>query len=390
MEVRNILGDSKDCNYSFVLVGEKMKKIAIITYHRAKNFGAKLQAYALQNILSQRFDTYILDYRCDMIESVYYPKESVSIRLRKLVKRLVKPKISKELEKRNMRFIEFDKRFRLSDSYNSKTVHSAKTKFDAFIAGSDQVWNPLISGGDDNYFLAFAYDRQKYSYAASFGGKTTITDEMSTHVAENLKGFQSLLVREQSGADYINYLNLDRKPYVTLDPIFLIDRSEWLNTFGISRNQHYRKYILVYFVAQRQQTNALAFAKKLSDESGMKIIYINAGNPIDKKLIYRNDVDPVLFLRLIYNAYCVVTTSFHAEAFSILFNVPFMYELTKTNVNTNDRLSELAQMFELKGQEIVNADTIVSFDIDWEKINSKIQFLRKKSLDILFKSLRDI
>lgn len=361
------------------------KRVAIVTYHRAMNFGAKLQAYALQEVLREQFDTRILDYRCSAIESVFYPRLSWSQKLRSAVKALMMPEISRAFRERKHRFHEFDKRLLLSTTYDANTVKAAAEEFDCFVAGSDQVWNLSISGNDANYFLAFAQDRQKYSYAASFGGSID-TNTTGGDVPALLEGFQSLLIREQTGVDYVNRLNLSATGYRTVDPVFLIEKDRWIKSMSLSQNGSTEPYILVYFVAMRQQTNALQFAKKLAAKHGCKVILINAGNPTDPQIVYRNDVGPVEFLELILNARTVVTTSFHAEAFSIIFNKPFYYELTHFHNNTNDRLIGLAELFGLSDRQITGVEAEES-PIDWDAVNQKILEYRSQSRALLFETL---
>lgn len=361
------------------------KKVAIVTYHRALNFGAKLQAYALQEVLQERYDTKILDYRCSAIESVYYPQLSWKQKLRSSVKAVVRPGISRAVRTRRRRFADFDGRLRLSEPYDANTVKVAAGKFDCFVAGSDQVFNLDISGNDTNYFLMFAKDSQKYSYAASFGGSIE-KNTAGANVPALLKGFQSLLIREQTGVDYVNGLNLHATGYRTVDPVFLIEKKRWMDFMNLSQDIRAEPYILVYFVAMRQQTHALQFAKKLAEKQGCKVVLINAGNPADPKIEYRNDIGPAEFLELICNASAVVTTSFHAEAFSIIFNKPFYYELANFHNNTNDRLTGLAEMFGLSERQIKGIE-VDENPIDWETVNRKITEYRTQSRERLFEAL---
>lgn len=47
-------------------------KIGVITFHRAINYGAALQTYALQRAISDLgFDTEVIDYRCEHMENLY-------------------------------------------------------------------------------------------------------------------------------------------------------------------------------------------------------------------------------------------------------------------------------------------------------------------------------
>lgn len=63
-----------------------MKKIGIMTFHRAKNYGAMLQSYALQETLNKKFDTYLVDYRCPEIEEKYYVKKTLVRKIKNFLK----------------------------------------------------------------------------------------------------------------------------------------------------------------------------------------------------------------------------------------------------------------------------------------------------------------
>ena len=188
-----------------------MKKIGIITFHRALNYGAKLQAYALQETLKAEYDVSIIDYRCPFIENIYYNpffKKKKSIKF--LIKNILCYKKLKQLNiaKKQLydEFLKFDLQYLniSSKKYLPENIAEANNEYDYFIAGSDQIWNLRLTGRDWNYFLEFADNSKKYSYAASFGGG--IQDEDIIDIANRLKTFQSLLVRERSGVNIINYV----------------------------------------------------------------------------------------------------------------------------------------------------------------------------------------
>lgn len=48
-----------------------------------------------------------------------------------------------------------------SEKLDKKALSHVADRYDAYIVGNDQVWNPLITGGDSAYFLDFVKDRQK-------------------------------------------------------------------------------------------------------------------------------------------------------------------------------------------------------------------------------------
>lgn len=372
-----------------------MKKIGIITFHRALNYGAKLQAYALQETLKAEYDVSIIDYRCPFIENIYY---NPSFKKKKSIKHLIKNvlyykklnqlKIAKKLLYDE--FLKFDLQYLNISSikYLPENIVEANNEYDYFIAGSDQIWNLRLTGHDWNYFLEFANNSKKYSYAASFGGE--IQNDDIIDIANKLKSFQSLLVRERSGVNLLNKILESEKDVKSVcDPVFLLSREQWFTKLNLKKATNCEKYILVMEVAPA--LNVFAFAQNLAAKKNYKIYYINQNGRIrlPHNFIGITSVSPHEFLELIANAKYVITTSFHAMAFSIIFNVPFFYELDKSAKNNNDRLSNLAEIFDIKEKEIKSEALVEDWNnTQWEDINNKLKRYAIDSKQILLQSIR--
>ena len=238
-----------------------MKRIGIVTFHRAMNCGAMLQAYALQEVLRKKYNVAILDYRCDELEHVYGYKKGVKKYFRFWAKFLLKHDKWKKENKRSHLFIKFsDDYFLKSNKYTSKDVTKANNEFDIFVAGSDQIWNPKWSNEDWNYYLSFAESSKKYSYAASFGGDT-IDAEYRTQIANYLKTFKKILLREYSGLDLLKKMGINNTDVdVVCDPVFLLSKKEWQKRFYFEVDK--KNYIFLYFATN--QTNSIQFAKKVA------------------------------------------------------------------------------------------------------------------------------
>lgn len=148
----------------------RKKKIGILTSQKAVNYGASLQMYALQKTVKELgAEAEIIDYDCPRISDCY---QAFPLRV------LVHPRLFwhavlnyKEQSHRNQKFEQFEKKhMTFSEKLGKKALSHVADRYDAYIVGSDQVWNPLITGGDSAYFLDFVKDRQKkFAYAASFG-----------------------------------------------------------------------------------------------------------------------------------------------------------------------------------------------------------------------------
>ena len=147
------------------------QKTAIITFQSAYNYGAVLQAYALQEYLTQAFgNTRILDYHNPEIDRSYArPKVADLFRTPKqAIFRLIQSYLYRG---KNLRIDRFRKEYlKLTRKYDSKSIRSANNEADVFVAGSDQIWNHLIIGNDTSFFLDFIdKDKRTCSYAASIG-----------------------------------------------------------------------------------------------------------------------------------------------------------------------------------------------------------------------------
>ena len=357
-----------------------MKKIGIMTFHRALNYGAKLQAFALMETVNQTEDAYILDYRCNEIENFYFHKKGI----RDIVKRVFFPGYCHDLSVRERKFKEFDKFYKTTEIYTPANIYDSNKEIDAFIVGSDQVWNPVITGYDYNYFLPFADENKAHSYGASFG-KAQISDWDEEILHKLLTNFVCLLTREKTAADMINKFDKNVMAYPVLDPVFLLSREEWMKKLDLRLSEQKENYIFVYIVAQ--QTYVLERAKRIAVEKGLKILFIDAGRKADERFTKVNDAGPIEFLNLLLNAELVMTTSFHALAFSLIFNVPFQYELSKEKINANSRLSDLAKDVGIEQFEVLDSLSQIAPIYNWVEIGEKIDYLKKMSIGKLFEAL---
>ena len=372
-----------------------MKKIGIMTFHRAHNFGAMLQAYALQQTLSEEYDAQIIDYRCEYIEPIYYRKRNLMQFIKDIAKFFLKHNKAVFLYKKDKHFNTFYKKYlvKTQKAYNKEDICEVNQKFDAFISGSDQVWNPQIIKDDYNYLLSFADANKRYSYAGSFGNNQSIMQSDNRYVvAELLNTFKEPLIRENGGFDVLKNLNVvsHNNAKLVCDPIFLLDREKWINNIGIKKREE--KYILLFLVAP--QSHSYHFARNLASKLGLKIRYINSYGKYNDCPDWCEDymnVGPKDFLELVFNATYIVTTSFHGMAFAINFNKEFYFELDSRANNKNDRLINLAEVFDLKDREIKSEVVPEHLDsINYDKINVILKEYSNKSRNILMDSLSNI
>lgn len=364
-----------------------MINIATLTFHRVMNCGAVLQAYALQHYCSKFANTQILDYRCDYLEKKYGYKKTIIRRIKNFIKIIIRDKEYLLIAQRRKKFTTFYQKYLVtSKMYTPKNVKDSVIKFDGFIAGSDQIWNPKWSGEDWNYFLEFAPSEKRYSYAASFGAKE-VRESYYNRALSNLSLFQKLLIREKQGLTIVNDMDISTEPQLVCDPVFLFSKEEWEKQFNLQKSND--KFIFVYFTGS--PTNAVPFIKKLSAKTGLKVIYFNSFSLVNVDDSFENmtNVGPLDFLNYIFNAEYVVSTSFHAIAFSILFNTKFFYELNKNGDNDNSRVESIIDEIGIPNCEIKNGD-LFETKWNWNEINNKISLYANSSQELLMNMLFQI
>lgn len=356
------------------------KKIAVLTFHRALNYGAKLQAYALLTTVNKFGDGYILDYRCEQIENFFYRTIGLRAKVKNIIKWLVFPRHMRDLKERKKRFIEFDCSYKFSGIFTSDTVANADTQFDIFFVGSDQIWNPVLTGNDINFFLPFCDKTKRNTYAASLG-KAKLTDFNLKNMKQLLADFNTITVREKSMVRHIKEIAPTLNPVPVCDPVFLLKSEEWKKRFNLVEKKDREKYIFVYIVAP--QTYAVDKAKKIGESNGWRIKYIDMGRVKQKGIDGVNNAGPKEFLDLLFNAELVITTSFHALALSIILHKPVQFELSKEKVNANSRLVDLVSSVNMEKYEITDIDNIIYDDYKWIEIDNNIKNMREAATNLL-------
>ena len=277
-----------------------MKKIGIVTLNGYKNYGNRLQNYALEEFLRS------LDYD---VETIWITN------LKKYLK---------ELYCRNCRFnkdkIRFYKFYKFSKKNNSIRYFFRKNNisknYDYFVLGSDQVWNYEFETFCDDMFLSFSDREKNIAYAASFGFEK-MPENMKGIYKKGLANFKAISVREETGITIINNLDKALKPTIVIDPTLLLSAQKWRSIETKPKGFINEKYVLNYFlgdIPNKINKEIIDYAKK----NNYAII-----NVLDEKDKYYTS-DPSEFLFLIRNASLVCTDSFHSTVFSIIYDNPFI------------------------------------------------------------------
>lgn len=304
-----------------------MVKIGILTFHRAVNYGAVLQAYALKNFLETMDDEVdIVDYRNKYMEYLYrsfkvkvksrYNNWSIKNGIRRVMEYPYISILQRKFNNFLMKYLELDD----DRIINSNNIDNVKNRYDFFVTGSDQVWNLELTDGDMRYYLDFVDSKKRVSYAASIGGYT-----LEKECISELKKFNYISVRERETKEKLEKFGI-KNIYCHLDPVFLLDKHTWKK---ISVSPKVRKKYVLLFTMGKDQT-LCKMAKDYACENNMDIYYLS--NSIIRN--YRFGIKQILFaspnefVGWIDNAEYVFTDSFHGTAFSTLLEKSFFCYLT--------------------------------------------------------------
>jgi len=346
--------------------------IGIITFHKAVNYGAVLQTYALfqslKKLAAAEDDVFVLDHVGEKMKKQYALfrlSRHMGFNIRQAV--ILPAKIIKKI-----RFNSFLKR-----NLKFKTVIDSG---DRMITGSDQVWNLDIMYGDKAYFLDFVKNpRHKNSYAASFGTER-IADKYVGEITRLLSDFNKISVREETGRQIIKDL-MNRDVPVVLDPTMLLDLDEWRRI--TDKGKRKRSYILLYTL--EGSDTLFRFANELSGKTGLDVICV-ANINVKKSYSYRykNNISPAQWLTLFMNASYVVTDSFHGTAFAINFKKLFFVELSPALLTVSSRLNNLLGMFGLNERKIVDGkNNCMEKTIDYNRVDITLKQEKEKSIQYL-------
>lgn len=353
-------------------------KVGILTFHSAMNFGAVLQCHGLYKTIKQLgHDVSVIDYRPPYL---YVPRPEVGKK-----EMLIHPIRSYKKYKRTTFWRErYDKFFKfqkkewkttsvITDTNNLKKITNT---FDVIVVGSDQIWNESLNGNDQPWY-GFTDSKAKWITYAASAGDANLSDKSKKLLQNTLINFSSISVRETRLADIISCISTENQIPVVLDPTLLADHKCWKKwTQPIIEED----YIVVY--QARPNDNTFRIAGAIGEQINVKKIVVLDVHKNVKRLGYDTyNASPQDFVSLIANCRCLVTTSFHGTAFSIICQVPF-YTL-RLNDGADERSTHLLTQLQL-GTRIIDSDSNPKFSIpDYSSCNETLSRLRVEALDYL-------
>lgn len=352
-------------------------KIGILTFQCSHNYGAMLQAYALQEYFRRcGHDVYMIDYRpkykLNMYKKFNY-KYWVSRNIKKCIQRLIH-----EIRVKPIRIKRWNNFNLFSDNYFNLYPYKHKSffeDFDLIVIGSDQVWNPKLTGGNlDTHFLGDGFKCPYASYAAS--SKFLDYTEKECDIFRNLlNNFIGLSVREQNLQKKLQPFS-PKQIELVLDPTLLAGRDVYKNITS-SYNIPSDKYILLYEIHRHEKVRELA--KLIAKERKYTVIEL-VSQPMTKnesEFTIFPTASPGDFIHIIKNSSFVITTSFHGLALSLIFEKDF-YAVKQHN-SADDRLSNLLKLVGLQDRFIDSLHNINYSSVNYNNVNELLLKERVKS-----------
>lgn len=365
-------------------------KIGIITWFRYENFGTALQAVALQAFLrSNGHNVELIDYKIPIAKNNRPSKTKDLYHYEGVLLRKASGITDKKaLVKKNKKFKEFISRNCNVTKYieTEKEYIEICNSYDVLIFGSDQIWNP-------NWYHPFYFANYeevktpRISYAPSFG-VSSIKGEDIENIKIALNRFEKLAVREKTGVEIVEKL-INKTPELVVDPTFLLSEIDWKKQEP--KDVQKEKYILAYMLTDNK--NHWKAIKKFVKEKKMKLVILphDGHSLIQSKNVIKN-AGPEDFLSLVDNAENVITDSYHALIFSLIFKKPcVLFERHNPNLPgaENSRIYSLLEL--LKNKECLhnfNTDKINEAKII-VGVGDKLERIVEKSKEYLKNAIKE-
>lgn len=373
-------------------------RIGILTLPLHENYGGILQAYALQKVLEgMGHDTLILD-KARRVELPLLTKfYQYAVRTVKNI--LLNSKLTIRYDKAYNYTIEVvrqytypfllkhTKRLELHEGY--ALLHQGQ--FDAIVVGSDQIWRPkyIWYAPLEIVYLSFAkdWDIKRISYAASFGtDEWEYTPEQTAECGNLLRCFDAVSVRESSAVSLCKqHFNVDAQH--VLDPTMLFDAAHYTALFQKAGTPKSEGNLMCYILDSSGTKEALV--QSIASIYNLTPFSVNSKYEVPDAPLEEKVQPPVEFwLRGFYDAEYVITDSFHACVFSILFKKPFI--VCGNKHRGMGRFHSLLTMFDLEDRLVTTLDeasAIISRPINWDGVYTRLTEWRKVSMDFLLSSL---
>lgn len=379
---------------------EIKKNIATMTWIRNNNYGSILQAYALQKILlNSGYKNEIIDYnpsKLDRTINLFKSHNSLKwfyVKFKDFISKKRSRSVGHDISGKYLKFDEFANTYliRTKEYKKIEELRLLSGKYDAYICGSDQIWNPNLL--NPPYYFSFLNDNdKKISYSPSFGVKQIKSSKKKKIIKKYLDKFSSISVREEQGKNILTDLgiNVENIP-VVLDPTLLLNVEQWSKL--IKENKICNdEYLVCYFLGENE--NYWKSAQNIAKELNLKIFIIPncEDSYIQKNMIIGDDIGPIEWLSLIKNSKVVLTDSYHGILFSIIFNKCFYaYKRFEDNLreSQNSRVENILKKLKLEKRLYAKTEIIdeINDDLDYRETKEKLEKYRERSINYLLNSI---
>lgn len=369
-------------------------KIDVITLHRVRNYGSSLQTLATQMFLKELgCESEIIDYYPER-----YSSKGLMSRLKNKSKKLsrnpvllliAKVAIAPSYYKKHLVFDDFLRKYIIltNRTYYSETdLKNNLPQADAYCTGSDQVWNSHWNEGVDRpLYLSFLPETAyRFSYASSIGN-TKLSEEEKQEVTPLLKRYKHISVREDSGVEIIQDMGISNVEHV-LDPTLLFDAKNW-SPF-VSNRYKGKKYVVTYNLHHDKRIDQ--YAIKLASKHNLKVLNISYNwHDIIRSghLIWCPTIEE--YLGLLRDASYVVTDSFHATAFSLIFGTKFIDIFPK---QASDRLRSVLKLTNTENRGFDEMPTVEAADVqtDFDIVHAIFKKEKEKAIQFMNTVLEEL
>lgn len=381
-----------------------MVKFGILTFYDALNYGAALQALALQQAV-ENAGVRAEFIRC--LEAGSNPEQTSSKHgmlayfhvLRKnrfSLKRFMR--MRNVAQGKATRFSEFRERYmHLSRKayYGIEDLKNQEFDYTGYICGSDMVWSD-IGQNLDLYFLSFAPQQKRISYAPSLTGRDGETESEKEFYRDRINGIKYLSCRERYGVDYIKAIT-GKTAQLVLDPTLLLSKEQWCELLNLEQKQEEKPYILCYMFGGVSKEFSKRIAQ-LQQKYDMDVRFIPVTNYETEYELDRGinpDYGPREFVELFLNAEIVLTNSFHGLLFSLIMQKQFVvFHRDEANVwaKHEERLANILRILSLDDRYHYESEDLmaIKFDIDYDTVSARLDKQRQMSLKYLYDSVLEV
>lgn len=390
-------------------------RTATITWTTYNNYGTILQAYALQQelfklghenvilgdkeIIAQQMKSikeYGKENKIDQISHVQSKTRVwrllTSISILRKAKRILLSKLNHEqygmpYYASQDAFEKFKEQKLVIREVAIESLDALNCQYDAFIAGSDQVWSLNKRTFNPFYYLNFVSGK-KIAYAPCLG-TDQIPDDKKQMLVGLLKDYHAISVREEVSAKQLSEL-VGRTIEWVADPTLLLCKEDWGELVKGKSVPVKGRYLLCYFL--ENQPWYFEQVKLYARKNRLKPVLIpNKWDYLSNELVVDGEIGPSEFVALFMNADCVITDSYHGSIFSMIFEKRFVYlqRFKENDPNSqNMRIESLFGFLSCTERVLREYDPELDIPAFDPIISYRIELLRQKSLNFLIESLK--